>query len=60
MVMPYSFTFAKGFGWGAELNVRYILKKPLPGKQGMALSVYPRRLVTAFVSRSIVCFGQQS
>lgn len=28
-----SLPFAKGFGWGAELNMRYILKKHLMAKR---------------------------
>lgn len=43
-----SLPFAKGFGWGAELNVRFILRKPLPDVKARAirLSVKRRRYVT--------------
>jgi ribose 5-phosphate isomerase B len=27
--------FAKGFGWGAELNVRYIFEKAFTGEKGL-------------------------
>jgi ribose 5-phosphate isomerase B len=30
-----SLPFAKGFGWGAELNVRYIFEKAFTGETGM-------------------------
>jgi len=30
-----SLPFAKGFGWGAELNVRYIFEKAFTGEKGM-------------------------
>lgn len=30
-----SLPFAKGFGWGAELNVRYIFEKAFSGEKGM-------------------------
>jgi ribose 5-phosphate isomerase B len=30
-----SLPFAKGFGWGAELNVRYIFEKAFTGERGM-------------------------
>lgn len=40
-----SLPFAKGFGWGAELNVRFIFEKRLPGvkARGIRLSAKRRR-----------------
>lgn len=40
-----SLPFAKGFGWGAELNVRFIFEKRLPGVKvrGIRLSAKRRR-----------------
>ena len=32
-----SLPFAKGFGWGAELNVRFIFEKPLPAATAKAI-----------------------
>jgi len=34
--MPYLY-LCQRLGWGAELNVRYILKKPLPVETGMGI-----------------------
>ena len=34
--------FAKGFGWGAELNARYIFEKALTGKRGAGYPVERR------------------
>lgn len=43
-----SLAFAKGFGWGAELNVRYMFEKAFTGRNGKAThrSVKSRRYVT--------------
>lgn len=34
-----SLAFAKGFGWGAELNVRYIFEKAFDGQRGQGYPV---------------------
>lgn len=34
--------FAKGFGWGAELNVRYIFEKALTGERGQGYPIERR------------------
>jgi ribose 5-phosphate isomerase RpiB len=37
-----SLAFAKGFGWGAELNVRYIFEKALVGERGQGYPIERR------------------
>lgn len=37
-----SLAFAKGFGWGAELNVRYMLEKAFSGERGQGYPIERR------------------
>ena len=37
-----SLAFAKGFGWGAELNVRYIFEKAFVGERGQGYPIERR------------------